>query len=227
MKALLTILFVLTAGHFTFTQLQQAAQMAPDSVEISVHAGSDNKEMQQLMTRVLHIEKLHFESHSLRLTGKRFHLTFQEYKNGIADSEKELVGNGERLTKYDQQGNFVMDVFARQTSENSLENQFLFTNGATKKTFTALPGKGADYSLSERIWPYKVVRNAASVPDQQPTSKRNFAIGRKVPFLVYTLPYEKDGWLLYCDLIQSKVPVNEWYSKFKIPHFIVYNLLIE
>lgn len=45
--------------------------------------------------------------------------------------------------------------------------------------------------------------------------------------VVYTLPYESKGWLLYCSLAQSRVPVGEWYQRFCIPHFVVYYVQIE
>ena len=45
--------------------------------------------------------------------------------------------------------------------------------------------------------------------------------------VVYTLPYESKGWLLYCSLAQSRVPVGEWYQRFRIPHFVVYYVQIE
>lgn len=63
--------------------------------------------------------------------------------------------------------------------------------------------------------------------DQPPTTARHFPVGKKVPFLVYTLPYEQAGWLLWCTLAQSKIPVAGWYKHFQIAHFVVYNLLID
>ena len=202
----------------------------PDSVLVASHFGSDNKEMNQLMSHVLHIEKIHVEVHSASQKAKRFHLTYQEYKNGAPGPEKELVGNVERLTSFDKQGNFVMDVFAREATETTLLNQFFFENGATEKSFVALPGTSGRYSLRQDIWPYKKRKTLTpALPDEQPTVERYFLIGKKVPFLVYTLPYEdkKNGYLLYCDLAQSKVPVAAWYKQFNIAHFVVYSLVVE
>lgn len=213
----------------------QPGSPAADSVRIAVRAGASNPELRELMSKVLHIEKLHIEAHNARLAGKIFHLTYQEYRHGVPDAEKELTGNAARLLSFNKQGTFTMDVFARVATENTLENQFLFAAGSIRKTFKPLPGQEDLYSLSENIWDYKPVKAgktspkpaASPGPAEPPTLARNFATGKKVPFLVYTLPYEKDGWFLYCSLIQSKVPVADWYAKFKIPHFIVYNLLVE
>lgn len=205
----------------------QPASARPDSLRVTLHAGSDNPELNQLMTHVLHIEKLHFEMQDLRLAGKRFHLTYQEYRNGVPGAEKELTENPTRLTSFDQQGRFRLDVFARQVSETTIRNQFMFAAGSNEKSFTALPGKGDLYSLRADIWAYRNRPGGPASPGQQPTVGRNFPVGKKVPFLVYTLPYEKAGWLLYCDLAQSKIPVADWFAKFKIAHFVVYNLIID
>ena len=220
-------LFYLFAGWATLAHAQRpAAVPGPDSVRVALHFGSDNAELHQLMARTLHIEKWHIEATNPQLAGKHFHLTYQEYRHGVAAPEKELVGNAARLLSFDPQGRFSFDVFAHQATEEKLEVQFLFAKGANLKTFAAMPGKGALYSLRPDIWPYRP-RAGALGPGQQPTTERSFAAGQKVPFLVYTLPYEEAGWLLYCQLAQSQTPVKDWYSAFKISHFIVYNLTVD
>lgn len=218
---------LLFAAFFSLLAQAQRNTSRLDSVAVSVHLGSDNPELNQLITQVLHIEKWHIEARNAQLAGKLFHLTYQEFRNGVPDVEKELVGNPSRLLSFDQQGHFAMDVFARQATETRLENQFFFAAGATVKSFVTLLGKGNEYSMRTDIWPYKQRAASATTPGQQPTEERNFPVAKKVPFLVYTLPYESDGYLLYCALAQSKVPLKDWYAKYKIPHFIVYNLIIE
>lgn len=223
-----SVILLLLASGLPFAALAQASAARPDSVLVSVHIGSDNAEMNQLMSQVLHIDKLHFEAHSPQLAGHLFHLTYQEVRNGVASPEKELTGNPARLLSFDKQGNFTLDAVARQATETTLENTFLFAAGATEKTFAAQAGQGARYSLRSDIWPYKTVKTLGPpVPGRRPTATHTFPVGQKVPFLVYTLPYESEGYLLYCDLAQSKVPVSEWFVKFKIAHFVVYNLVVE
>jgi len=222
-----TSFLTLLAVCSSFLAQAQATSARPDSVTISVHFGSDNQELNQLMSRVLRVEKWHVEAQQAQLAGRQFHLTYQEFRNGIPDAEKELVGNAARLLSFDKQGKFTMDVFARQVTETRLENQFLFAAGATVKSFVPLPGKAGDYSLRTDIWPYKQRPGLPAQPGAQPTSVHTFPVGKKVPFLVYTLPYESEGYLLYCALAQSKVPVKDWYAKYKVAHFVVYNLVIE
>lgn len=224
------VAFCFTAVFFIPAVQAQRAKASTDSVLVSSHFGSDNAEMNQLMSRVLHIEKLHIEARSPSQRAKRFHMTCQEYRNGAPGPETELVGDVERLTGFDAQGTFVLDVFARQATDTKLTNQFFFAGGATEKTFAALPGAAGPYSLRQDIWPYKPRKMLAPLPpDAQPTVERYFPVGKKVPFLVYTLPYQdkESGYLLYCDLAQSKVPISDWYQRFNIAHFVVYNLVVE
>lgn len=224
MKTGLFLLFTVCGGSVARAQVPSSRL---DSVAVSVHAGSDNPELNQLMGQVLRVEKWHVEVRQAQLAGKLFHLTYQEFRNGVPEAEKELVGNPARLLSFTPQGVFVMDVFARQATETRLENQFLFASGATVKSFAAVSGQGDRYSMRTDLWPYKPRPALAVVSGQQATAERKFPLGQKVPFLVYTLPYESEGYLLYCALAQSKVPVKDWYAKYKISHFVVYNLLIE
>ena len=75
MKTLFTVVFVLAL--FGSAYAQQAKERI-DSVVVNVQFGSANKELNQLMSRVMHIEKLHFEVHNQSLAGKHFHMTYQE-----------------------------------------------------------------------------------------------------------------------------------------------------
>lgn len=226
MKKVVLILLLLAGAGGARAQATAPA----DSVLVSSHPGSDNEELQQLMSQVLHVEKYHFAVHNASRKARRFHITYQEYKNGTPGPEKELVGNVERLMSFDRQGDFAMDVFARQATETTLLNQFLFAAGSTEKSFTAVPGASNRYSLRQDIWPYKNRKSLGTpAPGAQPTVERYFPVGKKVPFLVYTLPYEdkKAGYFLYCSLAQSKTPVSSWFQQFNIAHFVVYNLVVE
>ncbi|QKG56178.1 hypothetical protein GKZ68_05670 [Hymenobacter sp. BRD128] len=222
-----SVILLLDSG-LPFAALAQASAARPDSMTITIRPGSDNPELHQLMANVLHVEKWHIEARSPGLAGQRFHLTYQEVINGVAGPEQELTGSPTRQPRFDKLGNFTMDAFAHQATETTLLNQFYYAAGGVEKTFTALPGQSARYRLSPNLWTYKALKSLGPpVPGQQPTAAHTFPVGKKVPFLVYTLPYKSGDYLLYCDVIQSKVPVNEWFAKFKITHFVVYNLVVE
>ncbi|SMB91078.1 hypothetical protein SAMN00120144_0630 [Hymenobacter roseosalivarius DSM 11622] len=201
--------------------------MAPDSTTLRLTYGADNPELRKLMSRVLQIEQQRLSIHDSRLAGKQFHLTFQEYRNGVPSPEKELVANGSRLTRFDSTGHFSLEVFSRQVSEAKVENRFLFAAGMTVKAFDVVPQKGDLYSLRADIRPFRQVRGAAGGPADNPITEARLPLGVKVPLLVYTLPYDGGDYLQWCTVAQSQVPVGEWYKRFRIPHFVVYSLRIE
>ncbi|MBC6607320.1 hypothetical protein H8B13_10865 [Hymenobacter sp. BT188] len=201
---------------------------APDSTTLRLTTGAENLELRHLMLRVLQIEQQRLTIHDPRLVGKQFHLTFQEYRNGTPTPEKELVGNkASRLTQFDSTGTFSVEVFSRQVSETKVENRFLFVNGMTVKAFDVVPQKGDLYSMRTDIRPFRRAQGAVGGSTNNPVSEARLPLSVKVPLLVYTLPYNGGDYLQWCTVAQSQVPVEQWYKRFKIPHFVVYNLRID
>ncbi|AII53784.1 hypothetical protein N008_17605 [Hymenobacter sp. APR13] len=175
------------------------------------YANSEAKEMGS----VLGVEKQHFELSDPRLAGRVLHLTYQEFREGVAQPEQDLLGKDRNRFQLDSAGRVAFNVYARAATDTRLEVRFFFPTIGKRQQFQPLPGAvAADYSLRADIQAYK--KQKATVP-----------VGRKFPLLVYTLPYVKDGFLYYCDLAQSKVPPAEWFKKFGIRHFVVYQLTIE
>lgn len=175
------------------------------------YASSEAKEMGS----VLGVEKQHFELSDPRLAGRVLHLTYQEFREGVAQPEQDLLGKDRNRFQLDSAGRLAFNVYARAATDARLEVRFFFPTIGKRQQFQPLPGvAAAEYSLHADIQAYK--KQKASVP-----------VGRKFPLLVYTLPYVKDGFLYYCDLAQSKVPPAEWFKKFGIRHFVVYQLTIE
>lgn len=203
------------------------AAASADSTTLQLLYGTSNSELTTIL-RVLQIEQQRLSIRDARLAGKQFHLTFQEYRNGAPGPEKNLIASvPSRLTRFDSTGYFSMQIFSRQVSETKVENQFQFASGATVKTFEAVPRKGNLYSLMAEIRPFRRVRGAAGGPAENPVLETRLPLGEKVPLLVYTLPYDAGESLQYCTVAQSGIPVGEWYKRFRIPHFVVYNLWLE
>ncbi|RFP64385.1 hypothetical protein D0N36_14445 [Hymenobacter lapidiphilus] len=204
----------------------QSADARPDSVRVALRQGADDAELNQLLSHVLGVERLRVEVTEARLAGKHLLLTYQEYRQGVASPEKEVVAAESRLSRFDSRGHFGLEVYARQATDSRLDNVFVFAAGRNTKSFQAMGTKGSLYSMRADIWPYQLRKSPAADSGQRPTLEHHFPVGKKVPFLVYTLPYEADGYLQYCSLAQSKVAPAEWYTKFKVEHFVVYYLLI-
>ena len=200
---------------------------APDSTTVRVIYGADDPELYEVLSRVLNVEKHRLAIHDPRLAGRLFHLTYQEFRQGRAAPEKELAGQPARLMKFDTTGTFACTVYARRATAATVENSFLFPGGMVRKSFAADPAHAGQYSLRTDIHRLRRAADQSGRSASSPAQEFRLPLSGKVPFLVYTLPYESEGSLLYCSLAQSRVPVGEWYQQFRIPHFVVYYARVE
>lgn len=183
-----------------------------DSTTVRAVFGSGNTELQELMSAI-GVEKHHIELNDPHLSGKFFQLTYQEYRNGVAQPEVNLTSRKD-LFQLDSSGKMAFDVYARAVDATTLEAFFRFTRVGQRKQFKAEASQAGQYSFRTDILAYQ--HQQAKIP-----------VGKKFTFLVYTLPHEKDGYFQYCALAQSEVPVKEWYKQFGVKHFVAYQLLIE
>ncbi len=193
--------------------IQASLGQQRDSTTVRSVTGSDNAEMSDL-TMVLGVEKHHIEFNDPKLAGKKFHLTYQEYKQGVTQPVVDLTGPAQGAFVFGPDGHFGFDVFARQVDKNTIKAFFKFPKMGTKQTFTVDEKEARQYSFRTDILEYK--GGKAQVP-----------VGSKFVFLVHTLPFVSDNMFQYCKIGQSKLPLKEWYNQLKIKHFIAYELTLE
>jgi hypothetical protein len=176
----------------------------------------------------LEVEKHRLQFHDPRLAGRHLHLSYQEFRQGVPGKELPLITATDRaLTQVDSLGQFSFTVYARQLSSEKVENRFLLPRVMLRREFQAATGRANQYSLRPDIHRQYRSKDQTGRPAIDPATEIHLPIGPKVPLLVYTVPYEKYGMLLYCGLAQSHVPLGQWYQQFKVPHFVVYYLRIE
>jgi hypothetical protein len=192
--------------------LMGASAQPVDSTTVKAVFGSANPELQELMA-VIGVEKQHIELDDPRLKGKFFSLTAQEYRHGVAQPAVNLTSR-KVLFQLDSNGKLAFDVYARAVDATTLEAFFRFARVGQSQQYKSEANQARQYSFRTDVLPY--VKGQTKIP-----------VGKKFTFLVYTLPYEKDGYYLYCDLAQSQVPIGEWYKRFGVKHFVAYQLLIE
>ncbi|GAB4020819.1 hypothetical protein GCM10028808_63690 [Spirosoma migulaei] len=183
-----------------------------DSTAVKAVYGSANTELQELMS-FIGVEKHHLELSDPGLKGRFFKLTAQEYRHGVAQPEENLTSRQD-LFQLDSSGKLSFDVYARALDATTLEAFFRFARVGQRKQYKAEAGQAGQYSFRTDILAYS--QGKAKIP-----------VGKKFTFLVYTLPYKKDGYYLYCALAQSQVPIEQWYARFGVKHFVAYQLLIE
>ncbi len=200
--------------------------LAPDSTTVRLLYGVESADLTELMGRVLHVEKQRLVLHDRRLAGRHLRLTLQEYRCGVPGPEKPLDSDAS-LTRLDSAGRLAITIYARPASETKVENTFILPRASMPRTFTAQPGQADKYSLRFDIHPLRRSPDQTGTAPNSPATEFRLPIGPAAVLAVYTLPYEHEGMFLYCSLAQSRVPVAEWYSRFKVPHFVVYRARVE
>lgn len=204
-----------------------AAAPAPDSTTVRLLYGAESADLTELMGRVLHVEKQRLELHDRRLAGRRLRLTLQEYRRGVPGPEKAMAAEG-NLTRLDSAGRLAMTIYARPASETTVENTFILPRAVLPRPFAAVPGQASNYSLRFDMHRWHRSPNQAGATPDAPAQEFRLPLGGSATVLaVYTLPYEKEGFYYYCGLAQSHVPVAEWYSRFGVPHYVVYRVRVE
>lgn len=204
MKRSIVLLLSLFVSCMTF------AHISSDSLfSITIEPGADNKDMRELMS-FMNIEKLKIRLSGSSLGGKRVNIGYKEYKEGKMVSTRLLV-EGMGLDKYcrvpigDTQ--FVFSVLAASGIEDS-----------TIKIKFYYPRLNFDYKedgLAESGYSLRVL---------QDDKNTKYATGKQIAILCYSLPHKIDGTnaASYCALTSAGVPPSEWYSKYKVKHYIVY-----
>lgn len=192
-----------------------ASAQRTDSTTIKAVFGSTNSEMQELMG-FLGVERFHIELDDPKLAGKYFHLISQEFRNGIAQPEQDMFGFARRKEplQFDSTGKLAFDVYARTVDPTTIEAFFKLPRVGQRKTYKVEAEDARRYSFRTDILSYK-------------NQKTVVPVGKKFPFLVHTLPYDKDGLSYYCTVAQSRVPIADWYKQFGVKHYIAYQLVLE
>jgi hypothetical protein len=225
MLGLLPSINPIVPRHIPGATSAAASVSVPDSTTVRLLYGAESPELDEVLGRVLRIEKHRLVLNDRRLAGRRLHITFQEYQRGVASPEKELTQDAS-LTKLDSAGRFQFTIYAHPLSEAKVENQFVLPRAITPKAFTAMPNQANNYSLRFDIHRLHRSADQTGKTASNPVKEFRLPIGPSALLAVYTLPYEKEGMFYYCNLAQSRVPVADWYARFKVTHFVVYRVRI-
>lgn len=225
--ALLLALGLLPGSGPVVPPRSQPAFAVTDSTTVRLRYGADTPELNELLgPGVLNIEKYRLLLHDRRLAGRQLRITVQEYRRGVPGPETDLTSNL-TLTRFDSAGRLPLTIYTRAIAEGKVENAFLLPRAMVPKRFTAQPGQLGSYSLRFDIHSLRRAADQAGAAPASPASEFKLPLGAPAVLAVYTLPYEHEGMYLYCNLAQSRVPVAEWYSRFRVPHFVVYRARVE
>ena len=206
MKAIICLLMMLNS----YSILAQT-----DSTRLHVIWGSANPEMNELY-EVLKVDPYTFKLANDQLKNQKVLLTFTEYREG-----KIVQSSGDKGSHAEQALNFTLvdsvfsfKVYAHKTRQDTVELFFRFPRMGFTSYFRT--DRRDDYSL----------RHAATVASKEFS---NIPIGKKVPFLVYALPYEdpaRPGMKFYCKLTNDGLEPEKWWDTYKVKHYVVFYLKV-
>jgi len=168
---------------------------------------SDNSEIRDILSfEKIDYYKLKFVGS--KLIGKDYSLIVKEIWNGEIKKTDTLVNTAkhERMEKLSFD-TLNLKVIAKKTPDDKLKMNFRFSRFGIERKFDAIDSD--DYSL----------RDIGTKMEIEP--------GKEFYALAYILPYEKDGWKMYCAVDSSGKDVESWGKEFAIEHYLVFEMKFE
>lgn len=192
------------AATFILWNVAKAQKPTEGAVKMMADYGPSNEE-----TRVI-VDFQGVEYYKVKLTGtqlkaKKVLLYCKEMWNGKVKKVDTLIKKQDlkNLTTNANGDTLSFSVMGRRV-DDKLQVLFRFPRLGVNKKYQAL--KTDNYSLRALGNHYKIELN------------------KPFPVFAYILPYEKDGWLMYCAVDQSGEKVEDWGKKFGIKHYLIYEM---
>lgn len=177
-------------------------------IKLETQYGSNNKEISEiLLFEGLDKREVKFVSNELK--NKHFKIFVKHIWDGKITKTETLID-----TYKDYKQSIINDdtlhfsVLAKKFSQNQLKVMFNFKPFSIHKMYDAT--ESSEYSF--RILADKNIK---------------IEFGKPFPLFAYILPYEKDGWKLYCAVDSSGKNVENWGKEFGIKHYIIYEMIFD
>jgi hypothetical protein len=192
---LLAIPFLLSIG--TFAQIDTA------DVKMISEYGSKNSEITNLM-QFQNIDYFNVKFVGQHLQDKYFLLVCKEVWDG-------------KIKKIDTLFNSKENSHVGKIETDTLSLVTFGTNTNDKlKLFFRLPKVGINRKFDAIVTDDYSLRATGS--DIKIKYNKDFTA------FAYILPYEADGWKMYCAVAQSGVNIAEWGKKFHIKHYLIFDM---
>ena len=194
-----------------------------DYVTAAYEYGAKSVEMMDLF-RLQGTDYYRFSFSAGSFQDKLFEITYAEYRDGQCLGEEKLTNNPDmaslmRLTNNSTE--FKFRVIAQKTTPEAVKFLFIF-----------LDRLGVDHTFPvfESNPPYSL-RTSLNHSHENGNSETELGnripVGDKIPFLIYSLPYEDpDGGYRYCQLTAEGIPPEKWGQHYGVKHYIIFYLRI-
>jgi hypothetical protein len=196
MKLLLTTNFIL---------IFQCAlgQIGNADIKMISEYGSDNFEVTSIL-QFQNIDYFRVKFTGKNLKGKYFTMYCKEMWDGKLKTVDTLINSktNNRIGTI-KEDTLSLTVFGTRVNDK-LKLSFRFPMVGLNRKYDAVISD--DYSLRDIGTDIKISEN------------------RVFPAFAYILPYEEDGWKMYCAVDQSGAAVEDWGRQFKIKHYLIFEM---
>jgi len=192
------ILIILTLFAFQLNYSQK-------TVKMTTEYGIKNRELLEILSfQNLGIETLTFESQDIK--GKYYEISIKEYKKGALTNTKILFdGSDSEYFKIDS--TIASFKFFTQIENKKLKTYIKGKGFGSRKDVFNLKSKTDDYTVKD----FMGIKKTTDVP-----------LNEEFPILAIITPtLHEDGSASWCEVAQSEVSKDQYYEKFKIPHYFI------
>ena len=195
----------LTLIILTLFPLGLFGQVKAGKIEMTTEFGSKNQELQDLLTfENIDYYKVRFKGEDLK--GKHFSVAVKTLWDGRITRIDTIINTAKAMPPI-QTDTLTFKVTAKKNALNSLKVLFRFPLFGNERLYEA--SDSYDYSLRDI------------------GTKMDIEIGKAFPAFAYILPYEKDGWKMWCAVDSSGKEVENWGKEFGIKHYLIFEMKFE
>ena len=178
-----------------------------DSIQMRTEYGVSNEEVQSILTfNGTDYYNVRFTGKAIK--GRHFSLIAKDMWDGNLKKTDTIfnTANMNGLPPIESDA-FEFKVIAQKISNDKLKVFFRFQHFGHEKIYEST--ESFDYSLRDI------------------GTKLPIELDKAFPAFAYILPYEKDGWKMWCAVDSSGKDVERWGKEFGIKHYIIFEILFE
>lgn len=176
-------------------------------IKMQAEYGSKNKDIRDILL-FEGIDKYDVKFIGSEIKNKHFKIIVKTLWDGKITKTDTLLDTREMLKKsIIDSDTLPFSIMAKKFTADQLKIQFEFKNFSNVKMYEAT--HSLEYS-------FRVIGDRTKIE-----------IGKPFPAFAYILPYEKNGWKLYCAVDSSGKDVENWGKEFGIKHYMIYEILFE
>ena len=198
--------------------------LGSESVIVKYEYGPEDQALIDLF-RFQEIDYYKFTFSENSFKDKFFEISYTEYNNGKSSGEKIFTESEamKSLMKISRNPlSFEIKVMSQKITEHTAKFLFIFNKRMGKEISYEILHQNPSYSLRTPIRGHNHRDDESVIPGDR------IFIEKKIPLLVYSLPYKNpQGNYQYCQLTAENIPPEKWGEHYGIKHYIIFYLEIK